>query len=268
MRSYTCTILTTARAAAILLVSCSDKSVEPPPPSDFEIFKDQLMESPRLDETAELMTLFVTGRAVAYRTDYDRMKSALDSVKLQFRDSIPQLDSAGFVYPTEVSKVVLVVSEAFKNALRNNEYTDWDSLNDLYYVTDIDTSVMAESSFVDLSFEPRLNSKLLAERDYSGLANTLGTGYYPITHDSSMIYPWRIGTVGDTHTFLLRISTGSGDFFDQDHRFWYFRVEDNLAELVGFFDWSTGQNKPDWWDEAMLGLCGRYHSSSHPFCIY
>lgn len=268
MMNCTRIILMTALAAAVLFTACSDKSVEPPPPSDFEIFKDQLFESPRLDETAELMTLFVTGRAVAYRNDYDRMKSALDSVRSQFRDSIPQLDSAGFVYPAEVSKIVLVVSEAFKDAIRNNEYTDWDSLNDLYYVNDIDTSVMAESSFVDLSFEPRLNSKLLAERDYSGLADILGTGYYPVSYDSSMIYPWRIGTLGDTHTFLLRISTGSGDFFDQNHRFWYFRVEDNLAELAGFFDWSVGQNKPAWWDEAMRGVCSRYHSSTHPFCIY
>ncbi len=268
MKTRSQAIMAAALAAAILIMSCSNKSVEPPPPSDFEIFKDQLIESPRLDETAELMTLFVTGRAVAYRSDYNRMKSALDSVNSQFRDSVPQLDSAGFVYPAEVSRVVLVVSEAFKTALRNNEYTDWDSLNDLYYVNDIDTSVMAESSFVDLSFEPRLNSKLLAERDYSGLANILGTGYYPVNYDSSMIYPWRTGTLGDIHTFLLRISSGGGDFFDQNHRFWYFRVEDNLAELVGFFDWSAGQNKPEWWDEAMLGVCGRYHASTHPLCVY
>jgi len=253
---------------SVSLLSCTDKTSNPQPPDEYTEFKQQIAASPREDETAELMALYVSGNEVAYQTIYDKYQSALDLVMSQYRDSIPQLDSAGFVYPAEVSRVALVVNESFKTALRANEYVEWDSLNELFDVSDIDTMEMEENSLVDLYFEPRLNSQLVGEKSYSRLSGITNTGYYPVQYDSTMIYPWRIGTVGDTYTFLLRLSTGTGDIYDHSHRFWYFRVADNEAEFVGYHEWSSVSVEPDWWTEAILGVCGRYHTSTHPFCIY
>ena len=73
----------------VLFLSCTDKSTEPQPPDEFEEFKDQIAASPRTDETAELMALFVSGREVAYQTIYDGFRNSLDLVKTQYRSTVP-----------------------------------------------------------------------------------------------------------------------------------------------------------------------------------
>ena len=251
-------------ALAIAITSCS-KSVEyePPPPDPYEDLKEQIAKSPRPDEEAELMVLFSTGHVVAHQRDYDRVREAVSLVRETFRDSVPFLDSVKFEYRYQVSVFGLILKETAVQQLRDGIFTDWDSLNTLYRVSEIDTSGLAASQQVVLTFEGRLNPLLL--QGYYAQVVTDTTGFIFLRNDDySNIYPWMSGF--DDHTFLLRKAWG--DCLNQcDHnRFWYFKVVDGEAKYIGEYDPGVSPASPVWWNEARASLCA-YVPKDHFLCI-
>jgi hypothetical protein len=249
---------------AIVVISCS-KSVEyePGPPDPYEDLKAQIAQSPRPDEEAELMVLFSTGHVVAHQRDYDRIREAVSLVRETFRDSVPFLDSVQFAHNVSVGVVLILLNEGAVGQLRDGSFVDWDSLNTLYRVAEIDTTWLESSNQVVLTFEGRLNPSLLSFY-YAQLESVVGTGISPRAGDYSNIYPWMSGF--DDRTFLLRKAWG--DCLNQcDHnRFWYFKVVDGEAKYIGEYDPNVSPISPVWWDEARVSLCA-YVPKSHFLCI-
>ncbi len=247
-------------ALAIVPVSCS-KSVdpEPEPLSEYDELKQQIAHSPREDEEAELMALWLRGDVVAYDRDYDGVKSALASVREQFGDSIPQLKSIQFVYPYQEGTAGLIVTETAIAQLRAGEYMEWDSLNTLYKVADIDTSRMEASNQVELTFVGRLNPALL--QTYYARLTGVSSGYLGVrVEDYSNIYPWKLD---NQYTFLLRQAWGDCIAECQYSHFWYFKVVGSTAYLIGDFLVDDNPVWPSWWDEAKEPFC-RY--TGHSIC--
>ena len=248
---------------AIMIVSCS-KSVNTlgDDPDPYDVLRKQLAQSPRDNEEAELMTLWLSGDIVAYSLDYNRVRDALNVLRQTYSDSIPQLDSIHFVYPDQESGIAVILSESATDELRVGSFVDWDSLNTLFQMETIDTSQLATSRQVDLTFKGRLNPSLLAHY-YMQLDGVTGTGFYPRTVDYSNLYPW---TLGDNHTFLLRKAWGNCENECQNNHFWYFRVSGSNAVFVGELLWSSGVSLPDWWDEASVALCRYSTALQTKFC--
>ncbi|MBU1320440.1 MAG: hypothetical protein KKG33_12545 [candidate division Zixibacteria bacterium] len=260
------TLLILALAGSLVLVSCG-RSVdpEPEPPDDLVDLQNQLAESPRDNEEAELMALWMVGKVVAYTRDYNRIVDALNIVRQTYSDSVPQLDSIQFAYPFQPSEIIVLVDSAARAKLRIGAYTDWDSLNSLFRVTDIDTTDLGISQQVQLSFLGRLNPDLLADSywDLGQLRGGItGTGIYVNVGDQSNLYPWEVGTF---MTFLLRRADGDCPAGCINSHFWYFRVSEGHAELVGDFEAEDGVPFPDWWDVANAGFCEYFHYR-HGYC--
>jgi hypothetical protein len=241
-------------------MSCS-RSVdpEPEPLSEYDELKQQIAHSPREDEEAELMALWLRGDVVAFDRDYDAVKNALARVREQFGDSIPQLNSIQFKYQYQEGVVGLILTESAIAQLRAGEYVEWDSLNTLFKVADIDTSRMEASSQVELSFEGRLNPAML-QAYYAKLAG-VSSGFLGVwIEDDSNIYPWKLD---NQYTFLLREAWGDCllEFECKYSHFWYFKVIGSTAYLIGDFLVDDNPNWPDWWDEAKEPFC-RYTNNS------
>jgi hypothetical protein len=243
-----------------ILWGCS-KSVnyEPAPPDPYEELQVQLAQSPRPDEEAELMALWMSGDVVAYERDYDRVREALDLVRTTFRDTVSFLDSIEFLYRVQESVIGLALTDSATGQLRAGAYTDWDSLNTLFQLIEIDTSMLAVSQQVDLTFEGRLNPSLLSVY-YAALPGVTGSFLYVRTGDYSNIYPWKSG---NDFTFLLR--SAWGDCLPQCdfNRFWYFRVGDGVADYIGEYLVDDPPIWPYWWEDAKVAFC-RY--ISHRLC--
>lgn len=251
-------ILISVAALVVLLMSCS-KGVdpEPDPLSEFDELKQQIAHSPREDEEAELMALWLRGDVVAYDRDYDAVKNALARVRDQFADSVSQLTSIQFTYPYQEGTVGVILTESAIAQLRAGEYVEWDSLNTLFKVAEIDTSRMEASNQVELSFEGRLNPALL-QIYYANLAG-ISSGFLGVrVGDYSNIYPWKLD---NQYTFLLRQAWGDCMAGCLYSHFWYFRVAGSTAYLIGDFLVDDNPDWPDWWDEAKVPFC-RYTNSS------
>lgn len=240
-------------ALAIVLASCS-KSVEyePLPPDPYEDLKTQIAQSPRPDEEAELMVLFSTGHVVAHQRDYDRVREAVSLVRETFRDSIPFLDSVEFRLNVSVGVILILLNEGAVEQLRDGSFVDWDSLNTLYRVAEIDTTGLDSLDQVVLTFEGRLNPSLLSFY-YTQLESVYGAGISLEEGDYSNIYPWMSGF--EVHTFLLRKAWG--DCLNQcDYdRFWYFKVVDGEAKYIGEYSPDDSPGTPNWWNEGRTPFC-------------
>jgi hypothetical protein len=249
-------LITTASAS---FMSCgADKTSKPEPPNEYSIFLTQLAESPRDNAEAELMALWITGKAVAYRSDYDRIRNSIARVRSEYGDSIPFVDSQQFVYPMSVSKIYVYLTACAIEKFRNGEYHDWDSLNTLYRVSDI---VLKSYGLILLSFEPRLNPMLLLE-SYRDLASITYAEPNFLIGDRPNVYPW---FDGDDETFLFRYAWGDCPSGCIHSKFWYFRVVGNTVEYVGVYAPSDGDPIPAWWDEAKIAFY-KYHNMHSGYC--
>gem|GEM_PF-706473 len=248
---------------AIVVMSCS-KSVEyePGPPDPYEDLKEQIAKSPRPDEEAELMALFSSGHVVAHQRDYDRVREAVSLVRETFRDSVPFLDSVQFTYNASVGVVLILLNEEAVGQLRDGSFVDWDSLNTLYRVAEIDTTWLGSSDQVVLTFEGRLNPSLLSFY-YSQLDCVVGVGISVEIGDHSNIYPWMSGF--DDRTFLLRKAWGDCLTQCDNNRFWYFKVVDGEAEDIGEYAPDASPISPVWWDQARTAFC-RYIAYTSVLC--
>lgn len=259
------TAIVALMAIAAFVLSCSS-GVEPLPEplSEYEELRQQLAKSPRPDEEAELMALWMSGYVVAHQRDYDRVRAAVELVRETYRDSIPYLDSVEFTYDLEISMIAVLLDEQAVSQLRDDSYTDWDSLNELFRVAEIDTTSLEYRGEVTLTFEGRLNPSLLSAYYNPGLVQGIrGSGVYVPSGDHSNIYPW---TSGSDFMFLLRRAWGDCSSWCPENQFWYFKVVDGEALYVGSYYAVDPYIFPEWWGEASVPFC-RY-IPHHELCGY
>ncbi len=262
MRLAYCLLIILVVTASATFTSCgSKKAYEPEPPDDFEVFFAQLSQSPRNNAEAELMALWITGRVVAFRSDYDRLRNSLARVRSEYGDSIPFLNSQQFVYPMSESTILIFLDSSATIQFRDGEYSDWDSLNTLYRLSDTDTSQLESQGFIYLTFEPRLNPWLLLEY-YRDLASITAAGADIRAGDRPNVYPW---FDGNDETFLFRQALGDCDYGCEYNKFWYFRVVGTDVEYLGEYAPDDGDPAPAWWSEARTALCKFYNVPSR-FC--
>jgi hypothetical protein len=238
---------------SMLMIGC-DGTTKPEEVDPLADLKQRLAQSPYENEEAELMALFLSGEIVAPEALYIRLCDALTRLRGAYSDSIPCLDSISYRHKFHTSHIDLWMLDDAVERIRDGTYSDWDSLNVLYRVTSIDTSLLSLGQYhvVALAFEGRLNATLLKEY-YEDLA-----GVYDVTRwsylfpDGPNIYPW----ITDTgFTFLLRSTNAFCPSGCGLGHVWYFKELDQRPVLIGDHVQDGQTDWPDWWTEANDAYC-------------
>jgi len=237
--------------SVLAFLSC-ERSVEPEPPDPLKDLKEQLSHSPRADREAELMALWLGGEVVAHDTLYEKLKNAAALVRNTFRDIVPYLDSMEFGYYYRDSYLEILMSPDSVEALHSGTYHEWDQLNELYRIADIDTTLLSQNRVVVLTFEGRLSPLFLG----SLYMKLRGTGWMilsPIRFgDYGNFYPW---ITDDGCRFLLRKAWRDCNVECRANHFWYFGVTESGAEYYGdVLEEDYPAQWPDWWAEAKVAM--------------
>jgi hypothetical protein len=253
MRWVTLLIIT---VAICLLCACGDENCTSPSPQPDPLaeFKSLIAQTPRANQEAEEMALWLSGDLVAPESLYEQVLDGVTRLREAYADSIPELDSIGF-RPEWISGYIgLSFDSVTAMEVIDGSYHDWDSLNTLLKVTRIqgpDTTGIIRTWHAGLYFEGRLHYERLSEM-YSGLRGVKYTGWAGWGGDYPNLYPW----INDGMlTFLLRDADGdcmAGCYWS---KFWYFRVESDRIDLVGSYDTDGHGPVPDWWQEARESFC-------------
>lgn len=247
---------------SLIVIGC-DGITEPEQIDPLADLKQRLAQSPRDNEEAELMALFLSGEIVAPETLYVQVHDALTRLRDTCSDSVPCLDSISYRHTHHTSYLNLWLLEDAIERIRNGTYHDWDSLNSLYRVTSIDTSLFSHAWLhtAILRFEGRLNPTLLAEYygKLSGLHDVITWSNY--IGDGPNLYPW-ITCTG--FTFLLRATNGFCPSGCGLGHVWYFKEIDRQPILIGDYERDGQSEWPDWWAEANDGYCAWFQ---FPDCL-
>jgi hypothetical protein len=251
MRSYFISLSLLALAICLALSAC-DKSVKYQPVDPQADLKKQISHSPRPDEEAEHMALWLGGEVVAHDTLYEKLKNATALVRNTFRDTVPYLDSMGFIPVYCDNYLDLLLTTDAVDRVREGTYREWDSLNRLFRTTSVDTLfdvAVFHYNWATLRFDVRLNPIVLGSL-YVKLEGVESTGIWAWTMpDHGNLFP-RI--TDDGVTFLLRQSWGDCYLGCISSHYWYFRVKDSGAEYVGDYLADHSSEPPDWWEEASV----------------
>ena len=125
------------------------------PPVDF---------TPKENEEAELIALCLSGELIAPDSLYNQILSDLAAIRAAFGDTFETIDQIRFLPPWVAGCVMIGFDDSTVQQIRNGQYHAWDSLNQQYEVTEIDTSVAFDwIGLVVLSFKGRLHPYRLAE---------------------------------------------------------------------------------------------------------
>ena len=238
---------------SLMMISC-DGITQPEPVDPFADLKQRLAQSPRENEEAELMALWLSDEIVAPETLYVQVHDALTRLRDTFGDSVHCLDSISYRHTHQVSYVSLAMNACAVESIREGTYHHWDSLNTLYRVTSIDTSWFSEGwlHLAILRFEGRLNPVILGEY-YEQLD---GVGFVGLENnylgDGPNLYPWKTES---GFTFLLRNTWDCWPIGCPLGHFWYFREIDQQPVLVGDYLFDSESEWPDWWAEANDSYC-------------
>ncbi len=120
--------------------------------------------SPKENEEAELMALCLSGELVASDSSYNQILNDLSSIRTVFGDSFEIVNQLTFVPPWAAGALMIGFDKATVQLIRSGEYHAWDSLNQQFEVTKIDTSVAFDwIGLVLLYFKGRLHPYRLAE---------------------------------------------------------------------------------------------------------
>lgn len=247
---------------SMLMVGC-DGVTKPEQVDPLADLKQRLAQSPRDNEEAELMALFLSGEIAAPETLYIQVRDALTRLRDAFSDSVPCLDSISYRHKFLTSYLSLWMLDDAVEKVRNGSYHDWDSLNTLYRVTSIDTSSFSRERYrvASLQFEGRLNTALLKEyyENLYGVYDVTRSSYF--FGDGPNIYPWIIDT---GFTFLLRATNPFCPSGCGLGHVWYFKEMDMQPVLIGDYVEDAQSEWPDWWPEANDAYCTWFEFTDCP----
>lgn len=238
-------------AAALLVAFCSDKPTEPTANPLAEL-KARLEQTPRLNREAEEMALWVSGALVAPQSLYFEFDSSLKALRSEWGDSVPLLEQMRFIAPRQPSLVKLYFDSIGREELLSSDYQDWDSLNTLFRMTSMDTTLVLDQLIIRIRFSGILNSDSLASY-YSRLpvVADAASSCSICIGDYGNLYP---GQAGDGLRFLLRRAGGDCLADCTENHFWCFVQDTHSWDLVGDFDLIDSESIPDWWWEGASEL--------------
>jgi hypothetical protein len=207
------------------------------------------------------MALWFSQEIVASDSLYELFSNAASRLRDTFADEIPELNEIRFTHRFGNQQISVAVNTSYADLIYAGEYTELDSLNELFRteVTDIWSHESAGVVYIELGYPGFLNVDTLFTRYRLRPGVEYCSGSLDIP-DHPNLYPWRLDD--GTTTFLLRDAWGdcyNGCIFSH---FWYFRVHEESVELVGEWDTSVSPVEPEWWDEAKAAY---YYYGFRPF---
>jgi hypothetical protein len=219
-------------------------------PDSLKEMQQLLEQTPRPDTEAELAALWLSGGLVAPGELYTRLHKGFKELRKLYADSIPEV-KIPFIFPVEPSRIFLQLTRSAAEQLRAGTYTEWDTLNQIFRVTEIDTTILfSRHHYVWLEFQGFLHPAVVAEY-YRNLKGVVLAGTNGYAGDWSCTYPW---IHGDRLTFLVRKAWGdcpSGCIYSH---FWYFKETDSGFALIGDWNSTMSAHPPQWWDEAKIAF--------------
>ena len=206
------------------------------------------LRTPKADEEAELIALCLSGELVAPDGLYEQVRRDLAGIRATFGDTSEWINQIKFLPPWVPGNLLIGFDETAFQLIRDGQYHAWDSLNQQYQATDMDTIPFSSGGVVLLMFQGRLHPWRLVEL-YEDLPGVWAIHPNGRIGDWSSVYA-RQASGG--MTYLFRHGWGdcpSGCIYSE---FWYFRVDDNWPMFVGHWVPHEEPNVPEWWEEARL----------------
>jgi len=208
------------------------------------------------DEEAGMMALWYCDELIPSGDVYVRFRDALKELRREYCCTTPEV-KIRFVFPSTVSQILIGLTDSAKAEYRNGTYHAWDSLNALFQLKSIDTSMFAGIfSTARLTFKGKLHPVHLALY-YKNLPGVEYAEARAFGGDWSNLYPW---ILDDKVTFLARDAWGDCPSGCIESHFFYFKETDTGFAFIG--DWSFWTPVPDWWEEGRTAFCAyRSHGS-------
>ncbi|MFH2054322.1 MAG: hypothetical protein ABIJ61_00050 [bacterium] len=254
-------------ALLLLSVACSEEN-KPTDPGDLDPFADlnsMLDQTPRADEEAEVLALWLTGSLVAPESTYQRVHDDLNEIRNLWSDSITEVGEINFSCPFSPGIIQFDMSDSAIQQLRLGTFREFDSLNALYRVRTIDSTRWWALGRTALFFEGRLytDSVIAIYSSVPGLSNVYGGA---ASRRWTNVYLWR--SAAEMNYLFCNLLEEFCYFPECEADFWYFRSSMAEVELVeayhfdGVFD--TGL-LPEWWRDAIQPIC-KYHRLDEDYC--
>lgn len=193
---------------------------------------------------AELAALWLSGELVAPADLYETIKADLADIRTAHVDSITELGTE-FEPPWVPSQIVVGFTEDGVRKLRSGDFPEFDELNDLFQLAELDTKLTWITPSAVLTFEGRQHPSRIAV-PYRALDDIVYAEPNAYSGDWSNVYPWHLD---GGMSYLWRDTGGDCPSGCINSRFWYFRVTDSGVEYVGSFDYHVDP-EPPWWNEA------------------
>lgn len=150
---------------------------------------DDVSVTPRPDQQAEEIALWLSGSLVAPEYLYLEVLDGLEAVRQAYGDLVPDVVDLPFKPPWFVSTVEVWLTPEAVEEYERGEYHDLDSLNASYRMSELRRY---SQDWFWLVFEGRLNPERLAEiyREVESVANAEAPR---ILHHGSYLVPWVAG---------------------------------------------------------------------------
>jgi hypothetical protein len=219
-----------------------------PPPCDYC--------GPRWEDTsgfteAEIMAMWYSDSIVGPPLLRARMQNDLRRIRTQFGPAHAGITGASFVAPWDPSHIRLAVDSATHDAMVEGNYHDWDSLNNLYSLSEFSFGGYGFSGWaLDLRFQGLQNPKHLAAA-YSQLPGVNRITYGGYAGSWPSVYPLQRG---ETITYLFEYAWGDCPSGCIDHIYWYSAATDDKVWFIGEWDARLPGTPPAWWPEAYENL--------------
>lgn len=205
-----------------LLLSCSDKpTVDTPHDEDpYTDLRQLSAQTPRANEEAELMAIWLSNEIVAPDSLYEELSGKVGTLRAGLTATVPELGQIEFILPVPESKLIVDLADSAAQEFRAGSYDAWDTLNALLGVTSIDTNSHFDYfRMVVLAFSGRYNPHKVEtwylELPGVGYASTSGRA-----GDWSVLLPWYVD--GEL-VFFLREGSGDCPSGCLHSEVWYFR---------------------------------------------
>jgi hypothetical protein len=230
-----------------LIINCSKSTKIPICNDDTETPVDF---SPRENEEAELVALCLSGEIVAPDNLYEQVLHDLATIRATFGDSLEAVKGIKFRRPWQPGELGIGFDDTTAQQILDEEYHAWDTLNETYELTGMDTRHLTGIRAVFLTFRGRLHAWRLAEL-YSQLPGVETTGPNYIIGDGSSVYARQ---ALDGMTYLFRHGWGDCPNGCLNNEYWYFIFEDGHPVFMGHWPNYEGEPQPAWWSEARLNM--------------
>jgi hypothetical protein len=208
-------------------------------------------QAPKTNAESEQLTLEATGALIAPQPVSERVVTELELI----RTGYPAVAGIKALPRWHLQKLLIGFDGPGWTAVQGGTYTAWDTLNSSYGVTNIDSSFLAPSKVVVLTFAVPYNMPLLAP-EYAKLPNVLYAEPNGIVGDGSDVC---LSIDGDSHFFIFDAASGDCPAGCTQHTYWGFVVTPN-SEItkLGTWDDSTVSVEPAWLSDPPAPACTKW----------